>query len=118
MSRVTCNGESMTFVLRNYLERIVHSGAHADAKTFEVFHRAALSASEDGELIIELPPHLLTPTSVNATGEQTCQVTIEIHYTLPEPKAGLHFVLPHPTAYSNRSPRTAVLPSTRYACMC
>ncbi|ELR19389.1 PBS lyase HEATlike repeat domain containing protein [Acanthamoeba castellanii str. Neff] len=94
----------MTFVLRNYLERIVHSGAHADAKTFEVFHRAALSASEDGELIIELPPHLLAPTSVNATGEQTCQVTIEIHYTLPEPKAGLHFVLAHATAYPNRSP--------------
>jgi hypothetical protein len=93
------------FTQRNYLERIVHAGPHADAKTFEVFHRAALSASENGELLVELPPHLLRP-SATSTGEETCHLKLEVHYTLPEPKAGLHFVLPHAKAYPNRTPRT------------
>lgn len=91
----------MEFVHHNYLERVVPTSHASDTRTFEVFHRAALAASDEGELLINVPTHHVKPTG----GAGMRQIKLAVYYSLVRPQTGLRFILPDPIAYPNRSPR-------------
>ncbi len=122
---VLCNGQKVAFVLRNFLEQPVttpegglydgtsnfmepQTGAATepvDGRTFAVFHKAAQAASDEGELIIDLPDeeqHL-----PDAADTHRISSVVQIYYELVSPRGGIHFTMPNDHAYTKRAPRTA-----------
>jgi len=57
VTQVLVNGLNANFVRKNYLEKVVPDDEYDhDIKSFTARYKAALHASDQGDLIVELPP--------------------------------------------------------------
>lgn len=102
VSEVVVDGVQCQWEQLNVLEQVVpQTETEVSARVYSTYHRAALAASDEGELQVLLPP---PPPE---TSGQPQPVKIRVYYTVEDPVGGVHFITRHSTAYPNRANRIA-----------
>jgi len=84
-----------------------------DPETYKGFLRAALDASDAGELVIPIPPavqsamnHFFrTEETTNPNEQKMLDILLRVEYELVSPRGGVHFILPDSNSGA-RYPRT------------
>jgi transcription initiation factor TFIID subunit 2 len=130
VTRVLVNNFEVHWTLKNYAECVVSEKlGECDADTFSTCLKAALDASDDGELLVQLSaneqennsregggsgnidndhesgnntiPSLPQPSALESVQPP---LIVRIDFELVDPRGGVYFVLPDPEAYPLRAP--------------
>jgi transcription initiation factor TFIID subunit 2 len=116
VTRVLVNNYEAQWTLKNYAERVVSEKlGECDADTYSTCLKAAVDASDDGELLVRLAANEQNNETGNSLIPNASQavpdvegvqpfLTVRIDFELVDAKGGVYFVLPDAEAYPLRAP--------------